>query len=235
MNLGSVGFGLRHLSHAYSYMKDSYTFADKIHSFTGSSYDDIRSLDQEAKLFIKSLRIQIGAGPELKCRALYILIRLLKPDKIVETGVATGFTSSCILAALDKNNKGHLYSIDLPIHSPRVDADGQMDMSIIPNNELPGYIIPSLLRNRWSLTLGKSEDKLPDLLDTIGAIDMFFHDSEHSYSNMMFELNESLSHIQKEGIIASDDVNYNTAFQEFCIENSLAYDTICYLGLAKLI
>ena len=47
-------------------------------------------------------------------RAIWCLVRHLRPKKIVETGVAHGVTSRCILEALDRNGIGHLWSIDLP-------------------------------------------------------------------------------------------------------------------------
>src|SRR2546423_1257996 len=45
---------------------------------------------------------------------LYAIIRQLNPRVIVETGVCNGFSSSIILAALARNQRGHLNSIDLP-------------------------------------------------------------------------------------------------------------------------
>jgi hypothetical protein len=52
-----------------------------------------------------------------------------------------------------------------------------------------GWIVPKSLRERWTLILGKVEDKLPSLLDEFEAIDVFYHDSLHTYEHMMFEYN----------------------------------------------
>jgi len=46
--------------------------------------------------------------------ACYMLCRLLRPEIVMETGVAYGVTSSLILKALEVNGKGVLHSIDLP-------------------------------------------------------------------------------------------------------------------------
>lgn len=46
---------------------------------------------------------------------------------------------------------------------------------------------PSYPRSRWSLTSGKSSDHLEPLLRRIGPVDIFLHDSDHSYENMQFE------------------------------------------------
>lgn len=233
VRISSIAFGLRNLSHAYSYVVDSRSIYGKIRELTHASINDIRNYDAECRSFIKSLETRVGAGPELKCRTLYITTRIMKPEKMVETGVATGFTSACILAALDKNGKGHLYSIDLPIYEPRIDKDGQIDASVIPKNKLSGHVIPDNLRKRWSLILGRSDEKLPALLGKIKKIDVFLHDSEHSYDNMMFELSTSFPYLNNGGLLAVDDINYNDSFREFCSKHKLSYYSICFLGLTR--
>ena len=45
---------------------------------------------------------------------IYVIVRLLRPNCIVETGVAAGVSSTFILEALNRNDRGELYSIDLP-------------------------------------------------------------------------------------------------------------------------
>jgi len=50
---------------------------------------------------------------------LYGLVRALRPKYVVETGIATGVSTSFVCAALIENGFGNLYSIDLP---PQVTA-----------------------------------------------------------------------------------------------------------------
>lgn len=45
---------------------------------------------------------------------LYAICRIMKPDIVVETGVAQGVSTAFILKALSANNAGGLFSIDLP-------------------------------------------------------------------------------------------------------------------------
>ena len=47
-------------------------------------------------------------------RAVWCLVRCLKPTSVVETGVAHGVTSRFVLEALHKYGKGRLWSIDRP-------------------------------------------------------------------------------------------------------------------------
>lgn len=145
---------------------------------------------------------------------LYFIVRMADPEIMVETGVAHGVSSWTILNAMHRNGKGKLYSIDLP----------NLDLqSYNPENlhQSSGWVVPEKLRSRWELRLGSSEKLLPELLKELKAIDIFFHDSDHSYENMRFEFKAVLPTISKGGLIISDDVHKNTSFAEFVRESRL--------------
>ncbi|MEM3008138.1 MAG: class I SAM-dependent methyltransferase [Candidatus Nitrosotenuis sp.] len=133
---------------------------------------------------------------------LYILCKITKPDKVLETGVAYGLSSMYVLQALSENNKGMLYSID-GIFTPW------------QSKETIGKAIPSHLRERWKLIIGVSSEKLNETLSSIGTVDIFFHDSLHTYKNMMFEFDTTWPFIRKNGFLVSDDISSNNAFYEF--------------------
>ena len=140
---------------------------------------------------------------------LYILCRILKPKAIVETGVAYGLSSAYILQAFIDNNEGMLYSID-SVFRPW------------ESEEMIGSIIPTTLRNRWKFVNGIATKKLKDMLDSLGKIDIFLHDSLHTYQNMMFEFNLVWPYIKKQGFLISDDIASNNAFFDFCTKNNLS-------------
>ena len=57
----------------------------------------------------------------------YLIVKKIKPQTAVKTGVARGETTASILRAMNENNKGHLYSIDLPVHkaiTEKIDQKG---------------------------------------------------------------------------------------------------------------
>ncbi|MCL0060402.1 class I SAM-dependent methyltransferase [Dehalococcoidia bacterium] len=113
---------------------------------------------------------------------LYLLVRMLQPKTVVETGVAAGRSSTSILLALEENGRGHLYSIDLPT------TERLEDGSIYPLEGKPvGYNVPRNLRHRWELILGDSRRELHPLLTRLGEIDLFIHDSLHTERHMMWE------------------------------------------------
>ena len=84
-----------------------------------------------------------------------------------------------------------------------------------------GSVIPDKLRNRWKLILGKSTEKLNNLLNELNDVDIFIHDSSHTYDNMMFEFDIALEKINKNGIIISDDILSNDAFYDFTKKKNL--------------
>jgi predicted O-methyltransferase YrrM len=148
---------------------------------------------------------------------IYAILRCVQPDIVVETGVASGVSSAYILKAMHDSGKGTLYSIDLPNYELEYFPDlGLTPVSLLPKGTPPGFAVPDFLKHRWNLTLGRSQDLLPKLLEELGSIDIFFHDSEHTLENMFFEYNQAWPHIMKGGILLSDDVDFNTAFMSFC-------------------
>ena len=153
---------------------------------------------------------------------LYRLLRELRPRVSVETGVCNGVSTAFLLLALEDNEAGELYSIDLPEvageeYEPGTFWDGKGG-AVIPPGKEPGWMVPPTLRERWHLVLGRSQEELPPLLARIGEIDFFMHDSEHSYECMSFEFRTSWEALREGGVLVADDVNVNAAWDEFTRE-----------------
>lgn len=140
------------------------------------------------------------------CRTLYCVARVVKPRLIVETGVNFGGTSAVLLRAIERNQGGQLFSIDLP------------DPGLLPPDHPNGQgcLVPAHLRRFWVLIQGDSKVQLPALLADLGRIDMFFHDSLHTYSMMMWEYETAWPYLAEDGILASHDVLLTKAFAHFC-------------------
>jgi len=81
-----------------------------------------------------------------------------------------------------------------------------------------GICIPSHLRPRWELILENSKKVLPSILDNVESLDIFIHDSEHTYDHMMWEFETVWPHLIKNGIIVSDDTSWNNAFEDFSLK-----------------
>jgi predicted O-methyltransferase YrrM len=134
-------------------------------------------------------------------RLCYCITRAVRPKTVVETGVCYGVTSSFILQALHCNSEGHLHSVDLPpLHH---DAD-----------RFVGRFIPESLRSRWTLHRGSSRRLLAPLVKSLGNVDLFIHDSLHTYRNMTMEMNLAWHSMRPGGVLIADDVQANRAFQD---------------------
>jgi len=152
-------------------------------------------------------RVELIAGGNLTFEfalCLYNLVRALKPTKVVETGVANGFSSSFLLRGLHDNGLGELYSLDFP------------NPTLIMMNKKSGWLIPDDLRYRWHLVYGSTFENLLPLCRKLGQIDLFFHDSEHTYQTMTFEFTTIWPFLKKGGLLVADDVDDNDAFLEYC-------------------
>lgn len=129
---------------------------------------------------------------------MYALVRKLKPTNVVETGVCNGLSSFCVLSALERNGHGQLLSVDYP------------DEKRVPDGESPGWIVPDSLRHRWELTIGKSQEELPEMIDDIDQIDLFLHDTKASILDEELEL--VWSKIPIGGAVIADDVHDSDVF-----------------------
>lgn len=164
--------------------------------------------------------------------AWYALVRKLRPSVVVETGVCNGVSSLFILMALAENGGGHLYSVDYPYRADesldefRDDTFEQYGGAAIPSDKDPGWIIPKNLRERWELRLGKSQVQLPKLLQELKNVDLFIHDSEHSHPCMMFEYEITWHRMENGGVILSDDITWNSAFEAFCRVRNPVWGTL---------
>lgn len=148
--------------------------------------------------------------------ALYALIREMKALAVVETGVLHGLTSAFLLAALQRSPCGKLISIDLPstFDGGASNQDGFEDT--LPPGMQPGWAIGEHLRKGWTLKLGSSRDMLAVACEEVGPLDIFLHDSEHTYSTMTLEFETAWPHIRYGGLLIADNIDCNTAFFDFC-------------------
>jgi predicted O-methyltransferase YrrM len=147
--------------------------------------------------------------------ALTAVVAGLRPDVVVETGVARGLTSTVVLSEMERVGTGKLYSIDLPILSTH-------------ERDFVGQAVPPELRHRWHLQLGPSRRLLPALLDRLGTIDVFLHDSDHMYESQLFEYRLAWSRLRPGGVLLSDDLWASRAFidaaKEFCVAPTIVSD-----------
>jgi predicted O-methyltransferase YrrM len=141
-----------------------------------------------------------GVMGALDCATLYALTRWLQPAVVVESGGFIGMSSAFILKALadEKLATSQLYSVELTEDCEQ------------------GALIPEDLRSSLGFIpmRGRIEDFLKrDQLPR--SIDMFLHDSSHSYRHMLWEFRQFWPRLRDGGLLVSHDVQMNAAFPEF--------------------
>lgn len=169
---------------------------------------------------------RLGTTGEFGCEALYLLVRAARPRVVVETGVLYGASSAHILAALVRNGGGELHSLEIG-----------RDHREPPHD----HFVPRDLQRHWTLVIGDSRHELRSLLKRCAPIDMFLHDSLHTFDHMTWEFETALPHLSPAGILTSDDilnppsllgVFRETAFPAFCKRRQVPYATFKNLGVA---
>jgi len=155
---------------------------------------------------------------------LYVVVRATKPKVVIETGVSSGISSAHILRALAVNGTGTLHSIDLP---------NVQQGSTLPEGKSPGWLVPHELRGRWRLHLGESREILPALLDMLDRVDIFLHDSDHSYEGMSREFAQVLPRLPRGGLLLSDDVHLHRAWEDFCTAHGLRPTRVGNFGVTR--
>ena len=185
---------------------------EKLHALLGAPWPCAESRDfeqvwSELASSLDADGLQLGlAGHDAKrafARAAWCVTRHARPENVVETGVARGVTTRFVLEALERNGRGHLWSIDLP------DLEGEAATRI-------GSAVPETLRrHRWTYMRGASRRLLPKTIARLGRIEVFIHDSLHSRRNMLFEMETVWPALTEGAVLIADDVGMNTAFGEF--------------------
>lgn len=169
---------------------------------------------------------------------LYWVVRNLKPKTIVQTGVCNGLSSAFMMLALAKNGpEGTLHVVDLPFvfdpNDPNWTIKGRLYGVIIPEGKSSGWLVPDAYRDRFEILNGDAKDLLPGLLKKVGSIDMFYHDSDHTYDHMMFEFAEAKKYLTEHGVIVSDDISWNASLWDFADQYMVpAYNYRGSMGIA---
>jgi predicted O-methyltransferase YrrM len=154
---------------------------------------------------------------------LYWLVRRVNPKTIVQTGVCNGLSTAFMMLGLVKNGpEGRLYAIDLPPvfnpDDPTWTVEGSVYGFVIPKGKTSGWMVPDAYRDRFEVRSGDTKDLLPEMVEKVGPIDIFYHDSDHTYNHMMFEFHQAKRRLNQGGLVIGDDVSWNASVWDFADE-----------------
>jgi predicted O-methyltransferase YrrM len=159
-------------------------------------------------------------------KLLYLAVRALRPELVVETGTFNGAASAFLLQALDDSGGGRLLSFDV------ADASDALRVRLPAGCE-PGWLVPERLRARFELVLGDVRATLRPRLEVESRLDLFFHDSLHSTRQMLFEYRVAWRRLRQGGLLVSDDVFWNPAFWAFTKRHRVPFRHIGSVGVTR--
>jgi hypothetical protein len=222
-------------------------------ALTGASPDQVQGYVGEVerdKLFLNTVRTQFrrytryfplptdfmvhssGSTMFFHAVSVYALVRLIRPQVIVETGGTPGKSSAFILRALQRNGEGKLYTIDLPPPGETGTVSVNDTHVRRPSALGSNWCVPEWLRDRQALVIGPAQEGLPAVLSQVNEVCIFIHDSDHSYEHMRWELETAYPFVRVGGLLWSDDINTNTAWQDFCAAHGLRRQDFQSQGVA---
>jgi predicted O-methyltransferase YrrM len=137
---------------------------------------------------------------------VYFLVRHLRPRVALETGVSAGWTSQAILAAMERNGGGRLYSSDFPYF--RLDDP----------ERYVGCLVEARLRPSWRLATSGDRTNLPELLAEAGTVDFVHYDSDKTVDGRTFAMSVLHPHLAADAVVVMDDIDDNTFFRDWVTE-----------------
>ena len=129
----------------------------------------------------------------------YAIVRATQPDHVVETGTHLGLGSCVIAAALLRNGHGRLTTID-------IDPEA-------------GYLIGE----PWASVIDRRIGDSIDMLGSLKDVDMFLHDSLHTYDYESGELKAVEPNLRAGAIILSDNAHESSALSDWAERSGRHY------------
>ena len=145
----------------------------------------------------------VGMGGAADLDLLYWLAEHVQAKRVVETGVAYGWSTLALLLSLASRAEALLISTDMPYPNRNNDA-------------YIGCVIPAGLKSRWRLLQYADREALPKALKELGVVDLCHYDSDKSYDGKMWAYPRLWHALRPGGIFISDDVGDDLAFHDFC-------------------
>ena len=159
------------------------------------------SVLSEAGSRVSTTSVNLGGQADLQL--LYAAVVLSKASKVIETGVAYGWSSLSILSGLQHTQDGELVSVDMPY--PKMNTE-----------DFVGIAVPLELRARWTLISLPDRPGIKMAISKHGGfIDLCHYDSDKTWWGRHYAYPLLWSALRPGGIFISDDIPDNMYFAQF--------------------
>jgi predicted O-methyltransferase YrrM len=129
----------------------------------------------------------------------YAIVRAAQPNHVVETGTHLGLGSCVIAAALLRNGHGRLTTID-------IDPEA-------------GYLVG----DPWASVIDRRVGDSTDMLGALRDVDMFLHDSLHTYDYETRELAAVEPNLRANAVVLSDNAHESSALSDWAERSGRHY------------
>lgn len=170
---------------------------DKFTPFEQEYHSEIQAAQQRAD----AVPVKMGGAGDIGL--IYHLAEHIGALRVIETGVAYGWSSLALLLSITNRQGSHLISTDMPY------SDRQ-------NDQYVGCVVPDSLRSNWTLIRLPDRAALPQALQQMPVIDLVHYDSDKSYNGRMWAYPRLWAALRPGGILISDDIQDNQGFHDFC-------------------
>ncbi len=161
---------------------------------------------------VYATELQAAKARELECEfrmgggghpgLLFNLAEAIQASRVIETGVAYGWSSLAILLSLSKRPEARIVSTDRPY--PRCDE------------RWVGCVVPDAVRSQWTLIRQADREALPQALKILPQIDLCHYDSDKSRQGRRWGYPLLWDAVRPGGVFMSDDIGGDLEFSNFC-------------------
>jgi predicted O-methyltransferase YrrM len=176
-------------------------------TLTTSVYEIFHEEFMKAKIKEEDCPIKLGKAGDLEL--LYWFSEFLEAKNIIETGVASGWSTLALLLSLSHRRGSKLISTDMPCFGVDEETSGLSSDSYV------GLVVPEYLKSNWKLHRQADREALPKALKEFPKIDLCHYDSDKRYEGRMWAYPLLWSALRTGGVFISDDVSDNMAFIDF--------------------
>ena len=150
---------------------------------------------------LKGIKPVVAVGASItRLVVLDLVIAKIQPDLVIETGTQHGVSASVVSESISHQKLG--------VRFKSIDVANQ---ALIRREDSVEYLVLDT-----PIRVQFRKETICDL----GKRILFFHDSDHSYENMIFEFDWAWNYLKVKALV-SDDIDGNYAFKNFCRRNNL--------------
>lgn len=184
------------------------TTSEAIQQLFGIAKDEIIRIEKEfseefrnANRLIAECPVKLGGAGNLDL--LYNISEKIQANRVLETGVAYGWSSLAILLSISKRKNARLISTDMPYAK-------------MNSEKFVGLVVPERFKNSWTIIREADISAIPKALKLSDTFDMIHYDSDKSYLGRKRAYPILFKALKKGGVFISDDIQDNLAFKFFC-------------------